>query len=109
MQKLDLTKTEDVAKAGVLIAHGYEPANGINFINADNEREFFCYFHDNVKSMLKNMEQTHEFRAAYMALIFNDEARKQIPLISHRLSNGKEILIPANTPRHEVERLIKSI
>lgn len=98
-----------MAKAGVLIAHGYEPANGINYINAENKREFFCYFPDNVKPMLKNMEQTHEFRAAYMALIFNEEARKQVPLISHRLSNGNEILIPIDTPQNEVERLIRSL
>ena len=109
MQKLDLTKTEDLAKAGVLIAEGHEPTSGVNFINDDNTREFFVYFPDNTRQLLKNIENTREFRAAYMALIFSDESRKQIPLTSIKLSNGKEILLPINTPQSEVERLINTI
>lgn len=109
MQKLDLTKTEDLAKAGVLIAEGYEPTSGVNYINDDNTREFFVFFPDNTRQLLKNIENTREFRAAYMAIIFADEARKQIPLTSIKLSNGKEILLPINTPQSEVERLINTI
>lgn len=109
MQQLDLTKTEDLAKAGILIAEGHEPSSGVNFITDDNEREFYVYFPDNTKQLLKNIENTREFRAAYMALIFADEARKQIPLTAIKLSNGKEILLPINTPQSEVERLINSL
>lgn len=109
MQQLNLTKTEDLAKAGILIANGHEPSSGVNFITDDNEREFYVYFPDSCKNLLKNIENSREFRAAYMALIFADEARKQIPLTSIKLSNGKEILLPINTPQSEVERLIHSL
>lgn len=106
MLKLDLTQTHDLACVGVLLANGQYPKQGTNYILADGTKEQLVYFDDNAKYYLKNIENTKEYQAAYLMAVFIDEQRKQVPLICHQLPNGKEILIPANTPKDEARNLI---
>jgi hypothetical protein len=41
--------------------------------------------------------------------VFIDEARKQPPLIVHKLANNKEVMLPANMSREEVLNVISRI
>ena len=106
MVKLDLSNIEDVAMAGVLLSHDIYPIQGSNFITADGKREHFAFFPDTAKPYLKNVENTREYRAAYLTSVFIDESRKQVPLVAHKLSNDKEIIVPANYNKQQILELI---
>lgn len=107
MLKFDLQNTEDLAKIGVLLANDIYPSQGSNYILEDGTREHYAYFTDNAKHYLTNCENFKEYKAAYLMAVFIEEARKQAPLVVHKLSNGKEIYIPANTPKNEVLEILK--
>lgn len=109
MIKLDLTKTEDIAKCGVLLSNDQFPLKGSNYIREDGTREHYALFADEAKNFLINVDETKEYKAAYLLAVFIDEARKQVPLIQHRLPNDKEILIPANMPKQEILRTISML
>ncbi|MBE6314908.1 MAG: hypothetical protein E7079_08170 [Bacteroidales bacterium] len=109
MIKLDLTKIEDIAKCGVLLSNDQFPLKGSNYIREDGTREHYALFADEAKNFLINVDETKEYKAAYLLAMFIDEARKQVPLIQHRLPNDKEILIPANMPKHEILRTISKL
>lgn len=106
MIKFDLTKTHDLACIGVLIANNIYPKQGTNYILPDGTKEQLAYFDDTAKHYLNNIENSKEYKAAYLLSVFIEEARKQVPLICHTLPNGKELMIPANTPKDEVKDLI---
>lgn len=109
MIKLDLTKIEDIAKCGVLLSNEQFPIKGSNYIREDGTREHFALFSDDAKRYLVNVEESKEYKAAYLLAVFIDEARKQVPLIQHRLPNDKEILIPADMPKNEILRTISKL
>ena len=91
MIKFDLTKTDDLAKIGVLLANGIYPSQGSNYILPDGTREHYAYFSDNAQHYLTNCENLKEFKSAYLMAVFVEEARKEPPLIVHKLPNGNEI------------------
>lgn len=109
MIKLDLTKIEDIAKCGVLLSNEQFPTKGSNYIREDGTREHYALFPDDAKKYLINVEETKEYKSAYLLAVFIEEARNQVPLIQHKLPNDKEILIPANMPKHEILRTISKI
>lgn len=109
MVKFDLTKTEDLASVGMLLSNGIYPSSGTNYIKADDSREFFAFFPDTCKPYLKNRENSKEYKAAYLMAVFIDEANKQVPLVQHILPNDKEILIPADTSKDELKKIIFNI
>ena len=106
MIKLDLSNLDDVAIAGCLLSYGIYPIQGSNFITADGKREHFAFFPDTAKPYLKDIEETKEYRAAYLTSVFIDESRKQVPLVAHKLSNEKEIIVPANYSKEQILELI---
>lgn len=109
MIKLDLTKIEDIARCGVLLSHEQFPTGGANYIREDGAREHFALFSDDAKKHLIDVEETNEYKAAYLLAVFIEESRKQPPLIQHRLPNDKELLIPANMPKEEILRIISMV
>lgn len=109
MIKLDLTKTEDIAKCGVLLSNGQFPIKGSNYVRMDGTREHYALFADNAKKYLINVEETKEYKSAYLLAVFIDEVRKQVPLVQHKLPNDKEILIPADMPKNEILRIIAKV
>lgn len=109
MIKLDLTKIEDIAKCGVLLSNDQFPIKGSNYIREDGTREHYALFADEAKNFLNNVDETNEYKAAYLLAVFIEESRNQVPLIQHRLPNDKEILIPANMPKHEILRTISML
>jgi hypothetical protein len=109
MIKLDLTKIEDIAKCGVLLSNDVFPIKGSNYIRDDGTREHYALFADEAKNILINVENTKEYVAAYLLAVFIEEARKQVPLVQHKLPNDKEILIPADMPRNEILRIIAKV
>lgn len=108
MIKLDLTKIEDIAKCGVLISNDEFPIKGSNYIRHDGTREHYALFSEDAKKYLVNVEDSKEYKAAYLLSVFIEESRKQVPLIQHHLPNDKEILIPANMPKHEIIKLYRN-
>lgn len=109
MIKLDLQNTEDLAKVGVLLSNNIFPIQGSNYITADGKREHYAFFADKAKSYLKNAENTKEYKAAYLMAVFIDEARKEVPMVVHKLPNDKEILIPANIKKEELRNILSKI
>ncbi len=109
MIKLDLTKTEDIAKCGVLLSNDLFPIKGSNYIREDGTREHYALFANDAKKHLINVEDTKEYKAAYLLAVFIEEARKQVPLIQHKLPNDKEILIPADMPKNEILRTLSKV
>lgn len=109
MIKLDLTKIEDIAKCGVLLSNDVFPIKGSNYIRDDGTREHYALFADEAKNILINVENTKEYVAAYLLAVFIEEARKQVPLVQHKLPNDKEILIPADMPKNEILRIIAKV
>lgn len=109
MIKFDLQKIEDLALIGVLLSKEIYPIKGCNYITNEGKREHFAFYDDEVKKLLQGAEETTEYKAAYLMAVFMDEARKQVPLVVHKLPNGKEVMIPANTPKEEVIKLLKKI
>lgn len=107
MVKFDLTKTHDLAMVGVLLANGKYPKHGTNYILTDGTKQNYCYFDDDCKPYLKSIENTREYASAYLMAVFIEEAKKQVPLICHELPNGKEIMVPADTPKQEVKEIIR--
>ena len=41
--------------------------------------------------------------------VFIDEARKEVPMVVHKLPNDKEILIPANIKKEELRNILSRI
>lgn len=109
MIKLDLTKIEDIARCGVLLSHEQFPTGGANYVRDNGEREHFALFSDDAQKYLINVEETKEYKAAYLLAVFIEESRKQAPLIQHKLPNDKEILIPANMPKNEILRIVSML
>jgi hypothetical protein len=109
MLKFDLQKTEDLALIGVLLSKEKYPSQGSNYILKDGSREHLAYYEDDVKELLKNAENTPEYKAAYLMAVFVTEALKQVPLIVHQLPNDKEIMLPANTPKNDVIELLRKL
>lgn len=109
MVKFDLQKIEDLALIGVLLSKDIYPKQGCNYITHEGKREQYAYFDDGVKQELLGAEETAEYKAAYLMAVFVDEARKQIPLIVHKLPNDKEIMLPANMKRNEVLDIMNKI
>jgi hypothetical protein len=62
-----------------------------------------------VKEVLKNVEELPEYKSAYLMAVFILEAKKQIPLMVHKLPNDKEIILPADTKQNEVKELLNKI
>lgn len=109
MIKLDLQNTEDLARVGFLLSNDIYPTQGTNYITADGKREHFAFFPDKAKPYLKNSENTKEYKAAYLMAVFIEEARKEVPLVVHKLPNDKEILIPADINREELRNILSRI
>lgn len=109
MVKFDLQKIDDLALIGVLLSKDLYPIQGSNYITNDGKREHYAYFDDEVKKHLIGVEETSEYKAAYLMAVFVDEARKQVPIVVHKLPNNKEIMIPANMKKNEVMNLINKI
>lgn len=109
MIKLDLTKIEDIAKCGVLLSHDQFPTGGSNYIREDGSREHYALFSDDANQLLFNVEESKEFKAAYLLAVFIEEARRQAPLVEHKLPNGKVILVPANMSRNEILEIINKV
>jgi hypothetical protein len=109
MLKFDLQNVEDLALIGVLLSKDQYPTQGSNYITNDGKREHYAYYGDEVKELLKDVEDTPEYKAAYLMAVFVDEARKQVPLVVHKLPNNKEVMIPANMKKNEVLDLISKI
>lgn len=107
MIKFDLNETHDLACVGVLLANNQYPKQGSNYILSDGSKEQLCFFDDNARHYLNNIENTKEYKAAYLMAVFIEETRKQIPLICHKLPNGKEIMVAANTPKDQVKTIIE--
>jgi hypothetical protein len=109
MIKFNLQNVEDLATIGVLLSKDKYPSQGSNYITADGTREHYAYYNDEVKPLLQGVEDTSEYRAAYLMAVFILEAKKQVPLVVHKLPNDKEIMIPANTKKEEVIKIIEKI
>ena len=109
MVKFDLQRTEDLALIGVLLSKELYPKQGCNYITHEGTREHYAYYDDEVKKHLVNVEETPEYKAAYLMAVFIDEARKQKPLVIHKLPNQKEIMIPADMNKEELLNLISKI
>ncbi len=109
MLKFDLQKTEDLAVIGVLLSKDRYPTQGSNYITNEGKREHYAYYEDEVKQFLNGIEDTPEYKAAYLMAVFVDEARKQVPLVVHKLPNNKEVMIPANYSKEQVLDLISKI
>ena len=109
MVKFDLQKIEDLALIGVLLSKDIYPKQGCNYITHEGSREHYAYFEDDVKQHLANVEDTPEYKAAYLMAVFVDEARKQVPLVVHKLPNKKEVMLPANISKQEVLALINKL
>lgn len=109
MVKFDLQKIEDLALIGVLLSKDIYPKQGCNYITHEGKREHFAYFDDDVKQHLAQVEDTPEYKAAYLMAVFVDEARKQVPLVVHKLPNKKEVMLPANMSKQEVMELINKV
>lgn len=109
MLKFDLQKVEDLALIGVLLSKDQYPKQGCNYITNDGKREHYAYYDEEVKNLLKGVEDSPEYKAAYLMAVFVDEARKQVPLVVHKLPNNKEVMIPANYKKEQVLDLISKI
>lgn len=109
MIKFDLQKIEDLALVGVLLSKEIYPVQGCNYITKEGKREQYAYFDNNAKDALERAEEAAEFKAAYLMAVFIDEARKQVPLVVHTLSNNKEIMVPADMQRSELINLMNRI
>lgn len=109
MLKFDLQNTEDLAKIGVLLANGKYPIQGTNYIREDGTREHFAFYSDEVRHYLKNLDNLPEYKSAYLMAVFIEESRKQVPLIEHTLPNDRKILLPANTPKHELLDILNRV
>ena len=109
MLECDLQKIEDLAIVGVLLSKDIYPKQGCNYITHEGKREQYAYFDDEAIQHLQNVEETPEYKAAYLMAVFIDEARKQVPLLVHKLPNKKEVMIPANMKKNEVLELISKL
>lgn len=109
MVKFDLQKVEDLALIGVLLSKEIYPIKGCNYVTHEGKREHYAYYDDDVKKHLQGAEDSTEYKSAYLMAVFIDEARKQVPLIIHKLPNNKEVMIPANTPKEEIVQLLKKL
>lgn len=111
MIKFDLHKTEDLALVGVLLARGVFPVQGCNYITQDGKREQFAYFEESAREKIQtvNLENLPEYRAAYLMAVFIQEARKQVPLVVHKLPNEKEVMLPADMKKSDVLNLMRQI
>lgn len=109
MVKFDLKKIEDLAYIGVLLSKDIYPTQGCNYITDDGTREQYAYYDDEVKKLLVDVQNTPQYKAAYLMAVFIDEARKQPPLIVHKLANNKQVMLPANMSREEVLKVISKI
>lgn len=56
-----------------------------------------------------NLENLPEYRAAYLMAVFIQEARKQVPLVVHKLPNEKEVMLPADMKKSDVLNLMRQI
>lgn len=109
MIKLDLNNIEDLAKIGVLLANDIFPTQGTNYINEDGTKEQYAYFTDEATKHLNNYEDKPEYKAAYLMAVFIIEARKQVPLMVHKLPNEKEIIIPVNTDKNRMKEILNLV
>lgn len=109
MVKFDLQKIEDLALVGVLLSKELYPVQGSNYITHDGKREHFAYYENEVKQHLQNVEDTPEYKAAYLMAVFIEEARKQVPLVVHKLPNNKELIVPANMSKTELLELLSKV
>lgn len=109
MVKFDLNNVDDLALIGVLLSKDIYPTQGTNYINSEGKREHYAFYNDEVKNILKNVEETSEYKAAYLMAVFILEAKKQVPLMVHKLPNDKEIILPANTDKNEVKNILNKI
>ena len=109
MIRFDLQKIEDLALIGVLLSKDIYPVQGSNYITHDGKREHYAYFEDTAKKELLNAEETPQYKAAYLMAVFVDEARKQVPLVVHKLPNDKEVMIPANMKKNEILELMSKL
>lgn len=109
MIKFDLQKIEDLALVGVLLSKNIFPTQGSNYITEDGKREHYAYYEDVHKQALIGADETPEYKAAYLMAVFVEEARKQIPLVVHKLPNNKEVMLPANMKKEEILELMNKI
>ena len=109
MVKFDLQKIEDLAVIGVLLSKGINPIQGSNYITTDGTREHYAFYSDEVKHFLNGITDTEEYKVAYLTALFTVEARKQVPLVQHKLHNDTEVLIPANLKKNEVIEILNKL
>ena len=109
MIKLDIQKTEDLALIGVLLSKGIYPVQGCNYINKQGKREQFAYYQDSARKELLGAEDSAEYKSAYLMAVFINQARKQVPLVVHTLPNKKQIIIPADMKKEQIQELIRKI
>ena len=107
MIKFDLHKVEDLALIGVLLSRNIYPIQGSNYINNEGKREQFAYYQDSIKKELNGAEDTPEYKSAYLMAVFITQARKQVPLVVHTLPNKKQIIIPADMKKEQIQDLIR--